>query len=934
MTRQSILSLAIALLLCAPLVLAATSDPIGASSDVTTPAAQTQEEIVRAAILAYASGELPLDLPVDEPEPVRQLRENLTPLKGGEGVDPWVDVLGDTMWGPLDMGLMPIVFNEHPLYSPRPGVLEFAGARVCLYDVDLSPCAELYGSVKAIEAADGLIGGNITKAGRIGIAPEGVDTTKLANESVVTGKLAPGAVTTPKIADLAITTDKLADDAVRGDKIADGAIRAPHLGEGVVTTGKLADLAVTPEKIVADAVRGNHILDGTVQDVDLSDNAITSRKLANLSVTGDKIAEGAIRTNHIVDGSVGVADLADGAVTSAKLASGVLTSAHITDGAITTAKLGAGAVTEPTIAPGAVTNAKLADAVITAAKLADGAVTFAKLALGSVTSSALATDSVTTPKILDGAVTTPKLADASVTAAKLAEDTVTNAKIRDGAVGTTKLADASVRTAKLEDAAVTAAKLAPGAVGNESLAAGFRLGWSRLVDTPAGFADGVDDDRLAALACAEGQIVKRVGSAWSCADPTAAGAGLARSGNAFHLLPANTSTLGGVLAHECGYGLALKAIDASGAPVCGPANERFAGARGNTIHAHETESYLPQAPSVAIGEDGLPFFAYPDPSGSGIRYGRCVDVRCAQNATMTTIASETSPQRVVAGVSADGLPHFATLEYSWIRLVRCLEVACGTYEIGWVGSGNDDLKLGLTTDGNPMVATNSWSQIQVYSCSDPACSATPTTTGVYAGDYAGSFHVLPRPDGHPTIVYGAQTYGGGLPYAIKIVSCADEWCSMTQMTVIETMQQPTIAATVGIDGLPIIAYSEGSYYGYGGSNLSYVKCTRYNCSSFVTGELRSDTGGMLDIAVPEDGIPIIAVSSPAGLSLVRCQNASCEVPETDELRATLVDADAGASYVELTLGVDGLPLLTYLGNNGPTTAHLGHVSGVAYQTWR
>jgi hypothetical protein len=41
--------------------------------------------------------------------------------------------------------------------------------------------------------------------------------------------------------------------------------------------------------------------------------------------------------------------------------------------------------------------------------------------------------------------------------------------------------------------------------------------WSGVHGKPAGFADDVDDDALAALACADGQIPKRSGSAWTCA---------------------------------------------------------------------------------------------------------------------------------------------------------------------------------------------------------------------------------------------------------------------------------------------------------------------------------------------------------------------------------------------------------------------------------
>lgn len=64
--------------------------------------------------------------------------------------------------------------------------------------------------------------------------------------------------------------------------------------------------------------------------------------------------------------------------------------------------------------------------------------------------------------------------------------------------------------------------------------------WSGLSGVPAGFADGVDDDTLSRLTCANGELPRWNGSAWTCAadnDTTyTAGTGLALSGNQFRLL--------------------------------------------------------------------------------------------------------------------------------------------------------------------------------------------------------------------------------------------------------------------------------------------------------------------------------------------------------------------------------------------------------------
>lgn len=61
--------------------------------------------------------------------------------------------------------------------------------------------------------------------------------------------------------------------------------------------------------------------------------------------------------------------------------------------------------------------------------------------------------------------------------------------------------------------------------------------WDGLIDVPAGFADGVDDDTLATLSCSNGQVAEWDGSDWVCAADNdtiyTAGAGLLLNGTEF-----------------------------------------------------------------------------------------------------------------------------------------------------------------------------------------------------------------------------------------------------------------------------------------------------------------------------------------------------------------------------------------------------------------
>ncbi len=57
---------------------------------------------------------------------------SMTMIAGGGELDPWLDANGDTLFGPLNIGLNQLIFNGVPLNSPAAGVLQFGGKAVCV----------------------------------------------------------------------------------------------------------------------------------------------------------------------------------------------------------------------------------------------------------------------------------------------------------------------------------------------------------------------------------------------------------------------------------------------------------------------------------------------------------------------------------------------------------------------------------------------------------------------------------------------------------------------------------------------------------------------------------------------------------------------------------------------------------------------------------
>lgn len=95
--------------------------------------------------------------------------------------------------------------------------------------------------------------------------------------------------------------------------------------------------------------------------------------------------------------------------------------------------------------------------------------------------------------------------------------------------------------------------------------------WSGISGIPVGFADGVDNDTLAAVSCAgSGYVATWNGSAWTCAAQTAsnysAGSGLALNGSQFFVV---TGTIQARVTGSCAVGQYVSAVNQDGTVVCG-----------------------------------------------------------------------------------------------------------------------------------------------------------------------------------------------------------------------------------------------------------------------------------------------------------------------------------------------------------------------------
>ena len=113
---------------------------------------------------------------------------------------------------------------------------------------------------------------------------------------------------------------------------------------------------------------------------------------------------------------------------------------------------------------------------------------------------------------------------------------------------------------------------------------------------------------------------------------------------------------------------------------------------------------------------------------------------------------------------------------------------------------------------------------------------------------------------------------------------------------------------IGTDGLPIIAYED-----FANLNMKVAKCVNAACtgiSTITSVDSAGDVGAYTSIAIGMDGLPIISYSdiTNSDLKVAKCVNAACAGTST----LSVVDTASSSYYGSITIGTDGLPIISYV----------------------
>jgi len=176
-------------------------------------------------------------------------------------------------------------------------------------------------------------------------------------------------------------------------------------------------------------------------------------------------------------------------------------------------------------------------------------------------------------------------------------------------------------------------------------------------------------------------------------------------------------------------------------------------------------------------------------------------------------------------------------------------------------------------------------------------------------------------DGVPIVSYGDATNG-----TLKVAKCGNAACTGTStLTVVDTLcSSPTYYAAytsiaVGIDGVPVVSYA-----GYAPGTptncvLKVAKCANAACtgsSTITTIDPNPITGLYSSITLGADGVPVISyragnAGSPGRLNVAKCANASCTGASTITSLDIGVSSTGVGLFSSIALGADGLPVIGY-----------------------
>ena len=345
---------------------------------------------------------------------------------------------------------------------------------------------------------------------------------------------------------------------------------------------------------------------------------------------------------------------------------------------------------------------------------------------------------------------------------------------------------------------------------------------------------------------------------------------------------------------------------------------------GNIVTTVDGAGMAGMYASIARGLDGRPVISYLDGATNTLKVAKCGDAACTGTSVITPVDSACSSAYYAAytsiAVGTDGMPVISYVGPvpggCGLKVAKCANAACtGTSTLTTVDPGTSAgwySSITLGADGLPVISYRNGTpttpgQLKVAKCANAACTGSSTITTIATGVSSQGVGVFTSialgADGLPVISFFEADSG-----RMTVGKCVNAACSSgTIFNIVESGGDAT-AIALGADGLPVIAYRD-----YVNTALKVAKCADAACSApstITTIDSPGDVGYLVSITLGQDGLPIVSYfdNTNKDLKVAKCANPACTGASTISVVDSIGDV---GWFTSITLGTDGLPVIAY-----------------------
>lgn len=306
-------------------------------------------------------------------------------------------------------------------------------------------------------------------------------------------------------------------------------------------------------------------------------------------------------------------------------------------------------------------------------------------------------------------------------------------------------------------------------------------------------------------------------------------------------------------------------------------------------------------PSLAFTSSGIPIMSYTDLTNSRLKIAQCGNTECTSgNTTSSPDPNTSSASYSSIYVRDDGRPLVAYVRSSdgALLFLNCGNATCSS------GNTTSSLMLESTlypsmridSNGNPVIVgyKNSSGGFFLYRCGNQTCSSGNTSTTISADIGSYPSLVLTSTD-VPLVVFYSFLVG------LKFIHCGNAGCTNSSSRVLSGLGSPgQTSIQLDEDGTPSITFS-------GSGGVSLYRCDSASCSSGTSNVVGSGSDSSLALGV--NASPFVSYYGGSSLNLGRCSNAECTSTSTDSM---IIDSggDIG-QYSSLKLDSNNNPVIAY-----------------------